>query len=620
MRTFPKILFTLVLVLLQLGLQASGPFPWSGNGKQMKLYIPPSLEGTTLRGIVIHANPTMTDESSYYNDAELVAFAETQGFAVLALGTFGKFSLTGTDYTNFTTGLSAVATASGHLELNHAPWVIEGYSMGGQISYGLNTIAPEKVIAFVANKGDSYNANTASDASRKTPGILFGGETDEPSRRNAIKNLYNLNRVISAPQTVRSRWAWVEEEDLHHVRGLSFHLMRPFFEECIRLRYPENALPSSSSGVTLKELSLNDGWSAEWNSTTTSDDGLTPIYAYTSNTTVSWLPNQRMAYLFRAFSSYNKGAGEPSVTGNATIDPLPTGPNNEGSVLVSGTFPFTLTFSVNMTGKTWHKIELYEGDQLLATRMQADGDQTPEVPVTINHGGYYVFHGLVYKTNAANPPMTTSKILPVYVAGPSSTPTPTPPPYTMLVDLGPSSGNTTTTGWNNFTGMTGNYSISLVDSTGAGTGASLRIANTTVYELFTATNTSGTTASPLYPVNATKDSFYYDKAGDGTFRKPKLKLTGLDPDTVYDFNFFGSRTAGVTPALIRSTKFTVTGANSGNDTNDATDNTGDVATVEGISPNGSGEISISLEKAADNNSSTGVGYLNVIEITAWPSE
>lgn len=151
-----------------------------------------------------------------------------------------------------------------------------------------------------------------------------------------------------------------------------------------------------------------------------------------------------------------------------------------------------------------------------------------------------------------------------------------------------------------------------MDTAGDGTGVSLGIPSGTSADYFTSTNGSGTTASDRYCSEATKDSLYFDNTGSVT-RKPKLKLTGLDPDNVYDFNFFGSRTGS---GSIRSTKYSVTGnAATKTDVNDATDNTENVAEILDIHPTAGGEINILLEKAPDNSTSSGVGYLNVIEIT-----
>jgi dienelactone hydrolase len=181
--------------------------------------------------------------------------------------------------------LAALATASGHSELIHAPLAPIGLSNGGQMSYGFNTLQPEKVIAFIANKGCCYNNRLPSEAALQTPGLLIAGELDTQVRRDSIRGLFDDNRPRGA------LWAWVEEENTGHART-DDEIVLPFMAEAIRLRYPSGSLPSATAGVSLLGLNEEDGWLADQS---TWMSGLTQIAAYDDyvgdESTAGWLLN-----------------------------------------------------------------------------------------------------------------------------------------------------------------------------------------------------------------------------------------------------------------------------------------------------------------------------------------
>lgn len=577
----------------------AGIHEWTASGgnppRSLRLNIPASLENGVIRGILIHGNGVPDpnnwasgDDRHYATDPELVAFAESIGFAVLATGNWGKFDINQTtgvsaDFVTFNNRLAAFATESGHPELVHAPWICEGFSNGGQMAYGLNVLAPSKVIAFAANKGGYYNDDTPDAAARATPGLLIAGENDSTSRRNKLSSIFNTNRALGA------KWAWVEEENTSHQINNSYKLIRPFLAECVRLRYPESVGLPTSGPVTLLTLTEESGWLVDqdtWNS------GVTQIYAYGSQSGSSldygWVPNERLARLYRAFSTYNKSAG--AVGGS--------------SIVVTTALPASLAFTVNMSGQTWTSMEIFEGATSIATA-------TSPGNVSINHsaltGGYHVFHGEITKPGGAK---SSTLLHPVFVVGPLAPPP--EPPLHALVDFGPS-GTTTTGGddpantWNNFTSNTTNASLGLVDTAGAATGITLTLTNN-----FTGTASNGSTSPTAYVTDAVRDTHYFDNG-----KTPQLKLSGLDPAKLYNLSFLGSRMAS--DGKVRSTLFTTHGYATLSTVNNATDNTGTVSTISNLLPTAAGEIVIDLDDDVSNDTTTKVGYLGVLEITTSPN-
>lgn len=130
--------------------------------------------------------------------------------------------------------------------------------------------------------------------------------------------------------------------------------------------------------------------------------------------------------------------------------------------------------------------------------------------------------------------------------------------------------------------------------------------------------------------SATEDYFYSTADGlpsGGSDDTPgSFLLEGLDPNMLYDFKFFGSRTTSNTDN--RSTIYSVSGANASNSTlqtsgnnigsNGSYDGNDDaVASVRGIKPNAFGEVFIDITAAQMSASgSTTFAYLNAMEMTA----
>ncbi len=132
-------------------------------------------------------------------------------------------------------------------------------------------------------------------------------------------------------------------------------------------------------------------------------------------------------------------------------------------------------------------------------------------------------------------------------------------------------------------------------------------------------NQSGTLESALFAPNATSDSLYanteaFSGFGDLT---PSFKLTGLDPELIYNLTFYASRLGA---SDVRETGYTVTGANSTYVTLDPANNIDDVAIAGGIAPDAQGEITISLEPTANNSNGYHFIYLGAMKTEEIPEQ
>lgn len=174
--------------------------------------------------------------------------------------------------------LAKFASRSQHPELTTAPFLMWGMSAGGEFNYEFVAWKPERVAAFVVNKGGIYYTALASQAARAVPGILFVGGKDLEFRTNTIVGLFAVNRRAGA------LWALAEEPSAAHVVGRSLDVARVLFEDVLALR---------GAGTTFTEKS---GWLGDLKGKTFDrvPDAGPPNYP------TAWLPTERVARAWKS--------------------------------------------------------------------------------------------------------------------------------------------------------------------------------------------------------------------------------------------------------------------------------------------------------------------------------
>jgi poly(3-hydroxybutyrate) depolymerase len=183
------------------------------------------------------------------------------------------------------TALSTFAARTSHPELNSAPLLLWGMSAGGEFNFEFVAWKPERVAAFVVNKGGIYYTALTSRQSRNVPGILFIGGKDLQSRVNAITGLFEVNRRGGA------LWALAEEPGVAHVVGQSIDVARIFFEDVLAMRVHDGAM---------KTLAEKDGFAGDIQAKTFQPASV----AGNSSVATAWLPSERVA---RAWANMVKG-------------------------------------------------------------------------------------------------------------------------------------------------------------------------------------------------------------------------------------------------------------------------------------------------------------------------
>jgi len=179
------------------------------------------------------------------------------------------------------TALGTFAEQSNHPELASAPLLLWGMSAGGEFNYEFVAWKPERVLAFVVNKGGIYYTALAPEAARSVPGILFIGGKDLDSRIHIITGIFDVNRRAGA------LWALAEEPGAAHVVGRSIDVAKVLYEDVLRIRL-------ESTG--LKALNPESGFIADLKAKTfRSADG-----APGGTEATAWLPTERLARAWQA--------------------------------------------------------------------------------------------------------------------------------------------------------------------------------------------------------------------------------------------------------------------------------------------------------------------------------
>jgi poly(3-hydroxybutyrate) depolymerase len=173
--------------------------------------------------------------------------------------------------------MNAFAARAKHPELATAPFLLWGMSAGGEFNYEFVCWKPERVVAFVVNKGNIYYTALAPKAARAVPGLLFTGGKDLEFRTSTITGLFAMNRRGGA------LWALAEEPSAGHIVGRSRDVAMVLFEDAMALRLTD--------GAALKSLDEKSGFLGDIKAKTFQPLGEDKV----PNHPTAWLPTARVA-------------------------------------------------------------------------------------------------------------------------------------------------------------------------------------------------------------------------------------------------------------------------------------------------------------------------------------
>ena len=268
--------------------------PGSNYDKAQFRYWAPPWTGP-LKGTLVLVPGSNGDGQSMAQDSVWQAFATRHGLAIVACRFTDKRHDQNfiENYVNVSQGsgqalldgIAHLAVRAQHPELNTLPLVFWGMSAGGQFDYEFVAWKPERVAAFVVNKGGIYYSALVSRAARDVPGILFIGGKDLGFRTNTIVGLFAVNRRGGA------LWALAEEPGVAHVVGRSRDVSIVFFDDVLPMRMGD--------GATLRALDPKTGFIGDLRAKTFQPAANVPAPAVPT----AWLPTERAALAWQAMAT-----------------------------------------------------------------------------------------------------------------------------------------------------------------------------------------------------------------------------------------------------------------------------------------------------------------------------
>jgi poly(3-hydroxybutyrate) depolymerase len=252
-----------------------------------------------IKGIIVLVPGSNGDGRDLVNDLLWQELARKYNFAVVGcyFTDFQHEEMNTEKYCNVKEGsgqalldaISHLAKKSGHTEMANAPLLLWGHSAGGQFNYEFVCWKPERVIAFVVNKGGFYYSALASKQTRNVPGIFFTGQKDMESRKYIVKGIFTMNRRIGA------FWTFAEEPEAGHEIGQTQNLSKIFFDEIIPLRIQNSNISDRSS--ILHPIPVNSGLIGDINARE-----YKPFSNVQESDTLNvWLPDTLFAEAWKSF-------------------------------------------------------------------------------------------------------------------------------------------------------------------------------------------------------------------------------------------------------------------------------------------------------------------------------
>jgi hypothetical protein len=264
------------------------------------LWYPDKLD--VIRGVVVFtggaASGMSGDTRGMVDNKFWQRFAESFGFAILGNQFVGSYAnAAGGTGKALLDSLTALASATNHPELAHAPLLVEGFSNGGYFSFTFAQFAPTRVIAFCLNK--SGFAKAPMDAPfLAVPGLLIWG-SEEPT--NNVPTV--IHSLVQQGRMNHALWAELKEWGAQHEEGSAERVFAPFFADMIAARYPIGASPLTGD-VPLIALNEASGWLADHSDTSVNANVpvIAPFADYKGDKlAASWLPSEGLANLWRGF-------------------------------------------------------------------------------------------------------------------------------------------------------------------------------------------------------------------------------------------------------------------------------------------------------------------------------
>jgi hypothetical protein len=346
-------------------------FEYTEAGKTVRLVIPDGL--AVVRGILVVGPYARADSRDYYQQVWYREFLHLHGFAFL--GAHWPNSSHAVNFKFMHDALKRLAADSKHPELVNAPYAATGFSAGGGYASTLLVGAPGKVIASVI-VGSRLNLTgiRPTAAHLGTPACIINGEHEHGENEEGGMAAVVVP-VLAAYRPKGALWGWMAVPGIGHEFNGQEVLAMPMLDAAVRLRYPADG-DVRKGPVKLQRVDPRSGWIAD---NTTWKSGLTkiaPARDFKGDIAKSsWLLNQDLAFIYRAYSTYDRPL---SIT-----SPHPM--SAQGEVWDAGSSVVIRIDDTRFAG--WKKLELYDG----AKKVDELAKWPAQFTVTDLKAGYHAF-------------------------------------------------------------------------------------------------------------------------------------------------------------------------------------------------------------------------------------
>jgi dienelactone hydrolase len=186
--------------------------------------------------------------------------------------------------------LRKVGNKKKHPELSNAPLLLWGQSAGGEFNFEFASWKPERVIAFIVNKGGYYYTALAPLQARNVPGLFFTGENDLISRKDIVKGIFSMNRKAGA------FWSFVQEPGAEHEVGNTRNLAVAFFDAIMPLRL-QVSVKNKNKPFNIRGITAYSGY----NGNNETFNIIPNIIGFNNDNPTSWLPTLKFANEWKKF-------------------------------------------------------------------------------------------------------------------------------------------------------------------------------------------------------------------------------------------------------------------------------------------------------------------------------
>lgn len=244
---------------------------------EFRLWLPENR--TDLKAVLILLHSANSNALGLANSPEWQAFAKKENLALCGVNfTGGSYSsAAGGSGQALLDAIEQITIKNTVPQITQLPFLMRGYSAGGNFSYNFSNFKPEKVVGLVSIRGGQLETSTKNIT---VPGVILTGDM-EGEQRNAF-----LKDIALDKRDDGGLWSFAIEPDATHFSQLkaSDDLARIFFSSVLKKRI-------TADSDQLKTIPEDSGWLG--------NNTRTDIYTYSdypgNKTSAFWLVDEDFA-------------------------------------------------------------------------------------------------------------------------------------------------------------------------------------------------------------------------------------------------------------------------------------------------------------------------------------